>query len=79
MEHFGDELDVWGLGWVLLGEAHPQLKQSPLPCNPLRPLDEGAPVVEIALLRRGIDAFVLLLAHLLQVSDQSLLRRITHY
>ena len=65
MEHFGDKLDVWGLGWVILGKVHLQLKQSPVPCSSLRSLDKGTPIVEITLLGRGIDAFILLLAHLL--------------
>lgn len=79
MEHFGHKFDIGRFGRVLLSELQFELKQSTVPGGSLRPLDKCSPFVEVAFLRRGIDAFILFVAEFLQISDQSLLSGVAHH
>ena len=78
MEHFGEEFHVGGLGGVLLAEVELEFEEPSVPGGPLGSLDEGSPLVEVALLGGGVDALVLLVAQLLQISDQPFLGWIAH-
>jgi hypothetical protein len=78
VEHFGDKFNVGWFGGVLLTELEFELEQSSIPGCSLRPLDEGSPLVEVAFFWGGVDAFVLLITQLLQVSDQPLFGRVAH-
>lgn len=79
MEHLGDKLDLWWFGGVVLGKFELELEQAAIPSSPLRPLDVGSPLEKVALFGRSVDALVLLVAELRQISDQSLLGRCAHY
>ena len=78
VEHFGDELDVGWFGGVLLAELELELEQPSVPGRSLWPFYEGGPLIQVAFLWGGVDAFVLLVAQLLEVSDQSLFGRVAH-
>lgn len=69
MEHLGDKLDLWWFGRVILGKFELEFEQSAIPCSALRPLDVGSPLEEVALFGRSVDALVLLVAQLRQISD----------
>ena len=73
VEHLGQEPDLGRLGGILLREFQDHLEKPALPGGAFGALDEGGPSKEVPLLGRGVDAFVLLVLHLLEVSDQSLL------
>ena len=78
MEHLGHELDVGGFGGVLLSELQFQFKETPVPGRSLWSLDEGRPLIEIALLGGSIDALILLVTKFLKVSDEPLLSWVCH-
>jgi hypothetical protein len=73
VEHLGEEFDLGRFGRILLGEFESEFEQSAFPRGTLGPLDEGRPFEQVALLGRGVDALVVLVAHLLKVADKALL------
>jgi hypothetical protein len=78
VEHLGDELDLGRLGGVFLRELEFQLEQTAVPCGSFGSLDEGSPEKEVAFFWGGVDAFVFLVAHFGEVSDESLFCRGAH-
>lgn len=79
VEHLGDKLDLWGFGGVILGKFEFEFKQASIPCSSLWPFNVSSPLEKVALLWRSVDTFVLLVAQLRQISDQSFLRWCAHY
>jgi hypothetical protein len=78
VEHLRQEPHARRLRWILLRELQFQFEESPVPCSAFWSLDEGSPVVEVALFGGGIDAFVLFVAQFLQVANESLFGWIAH-
>jgi hypothetical protein len=67
VEHFADELDVWGFVGVLLCEVQFELEEAAFPGGAVGSFDGGGPFEEVILLGRGHDIFPLLLLDALQV------------
>jgi hypothetical protein len=72
VEHLGDEFYLRWFARVFLGEFEGEFEQSALPSGALGALDEGGPLEEVALYRVCADAIFFLVAHPLQVADETL-------
>lgn len=79
VEHLGDKLDLWWFGGVILGKIELEFEQAAIPSSPLWSLDVGSPLEKVTLFGRSVDALVLLVAKLRQISDQSFLGWCAHY
>lgn len=78
VEHLGDKPDGGRFSWVLLSELQFEFKEATIPGSSFWPFDKGSPVVKVSFFRRGVDAFVLFFAELVEVSNQSFLSGIAH-